>query len=109
MLMAMEMILGITLFRHDSRQGPPSSHRLPLIAGAGSFTTLLALRAEFALFNIIAASLPTYSSFSSSSTTPIASNASSAQAASMYSKSFRHHTDGHGHPPVYVEHRHPAC
>lgn len=56
MLMAMEMILGITLFRHDSPAGASIVPiAFPLIAGAGSFTTLLALRAEFALFNIIAA------------------------------------------------------
>lgn len=58
MLMAMEMILGITLFRHDSPAGASIVPiAFPLIAGAGSFTTLLALRAEFALFNIIAALL----------------------------------------------------
>lgn len=58
MLMALEMILGITLFRHDSPAGASIVPiAFPLIAGAGSFTTLLALRAEFALFNIIAALL----------------------------------------------------
>ncbi|NCT09622.1 MAG: MarC family protein [Flavobacteriia bacterium] len=56
---ALEMILGITLYKDDS-----SSQNLtatvfplafPLIAGPGSLTTLLSLRAEFELENIIVA------------------------------------------------------
>src|SRR5690554_5345965 len=57
-IMAIEMILGVQIFKHDSPAGASIVPiAFPLIAGAGSFTTLLALRAEFALFNIIAALL----------------------------------------------------
>jgi multiple antibiotic resistance protein len=55
-LMAVEMILGIDIFKHDSPAGASIVPiAFPLIAGAGSFTTLLAFRAEFALINIITA------------------------------------------------------
>ena len=53
--MAMEMILGITLFE----QSPESMKTativpvaFPLIAGAGSMTSIISLRAEFAAVNI---------------------------------------------------------
>ena len=54
-LMALEMILDIEIFKN---QGPIKEATLvpvvfPLIAGAGSFTTLLSLRAEFAQVNIL--------------------------------------------------------
>jgi multiple antibiotic resistance protein len=50
------MILGVEIFRHDSPSGASIVPiAFPLIAGAGSFTTLLALRAEFELINIIIA------------------------------------------------------
>ncbi|MGQ1946381.1 MarC family protein [Geofilum sp. OHC36d9] len=53
-IMAIEMILGIELFKHDSPAGASIVPiAFPLVAGAGSFTTLLTLRAEFALINII--------------------------------------------------------
>ncbi len=56
MLIALEMILGVQIFKHDSPAGASIVPvAFPLIAGAGSFTTLLALRAEFALINIIIA------------------------------------------------------
>lgn len=56
-LMALEMILDITIFKN---QGPIKEATLvpvvfPLIAGAGSFTTLLSLKAEFYSVNIITA------------------------------------------------------
>lgn len=56
-LMALEMLLDIEIFRN---QGPIKEATLvplvfPLVAGAGSFTTLLSLRAEYASFNIIIA------------------------------------------------------
>lgn len=55
-LIAIEMILGVTIFRHDSPSGASLVPiAFPLIAGAGSFTTLLALRAEYATINIILA------------------------------------------------------
>ena len=56
-VMAMEMILGVELFRND---GPSNTATIiplvfPLIAGAGTFTTLLSLRAEYNVLNIILA------------------------------------------------------
>lgn len=54
--MAIEMILGITLYRDDQ---PESASivpiAFPLIAGAGTVTTLLSLRAEYYVENIIVA------------------------------------------------------
>ena len=56
--MAIEMILGVQIFKHDSPAGASIVPiAFPLIAGAGSFTTLLTLRAEFALVNILIALL----------------------------------------------------
>lgn len=55
-VMAFEMIFGIHIFKHDSPAGASIVPiAFPLIAGAGTFTTLLALRAEFAVINIIIA------------------------------------------------------
>ena len=56
-LLSLEMILDIEIFKN---QGPIKEATLvplvfPLLAGAGSFTTLLALRAEYASVNIIVA------------------------------------------------------
>ncbi len=57
-IMAVEMILGVEIFKHDSPAGASIIPiAFPLIAGAGSFTTLLTLRAEFALINILIALL----------------------------------------------------
>lgn len=57
-IMAVEMILGVEIFKHDSPAGASIVPvAFPLIAGAGSFTTLLTLRAEFALINILIALL----------------------------------------------------
>lgn len=58
-LMALEMILDVEIFKN---QGPIKEATLvplvfPLLAGAGSFTTLLALRAEYASVNILLALL----------------------------------------------------
>ena len=54
--LALEMILGIQLYKEES-PGTASIVPIafPLIAGAGTLTSLLALRAEFALANIIVA------------------------------------------------------
>ena len=55
---AMEMILGITLYKEDEDSAMTASIfplAFPLIAGPGSLTTLLSLRAEFSLENIIIA------------------------------------------------------
>ncbi|MGC6479186.1 MAG: MarC family protein [Flavobacteriaceae bacterium] len=54
--LALEMILGITLYQDEA----PSTASIvplafPIIAGAGTLTTVLSLRAEFAVQNIIVA------------------------------------------------------
>ena len=56
-LFALEMILDIEIFRQKGPSGTSSIVPLafPLIAGPGSFTTLLSLRAEYAMENIIIA------------------------------------------------------
>lgn len=56
-LLALEMILDVEIFKN---QGPIKEATLvplvfPLLAGAGSFTTLLSLRAEYSALNIIIA------------------------------------------------------
>lgn len=56
LIMAFEMILGVEIFKHDSPSGASIVPiAFPLIAGAGSFTTLLSLRAEFDTINIVIA------------------------------------------------------
>lgn len=55
---ALEMILGITLYKDDESASLTTSVfplAFPLIAGPGSLTTLLSLRAEFRTENIIIA------------------------------------------------------
>lgn len=55
---ALEMILGITLYKQEENNAMTASVfplAFPLIAGPGSLTTLLSLRAEFHLENIIIA------------------------------------------------------
>lgn len=56
--LAIEMILGITLYKDDA---PESASivpiAFPLIAGAGTMTSILSLRAEFQVENIIVAIL----------------------------------------------------
>ncbi len=57
---ALEMILGITLYKDEETSTMTASVfplAFPLIAGPGSLTTLLSLRAEFNLENIIIAVL----------------------------------------------------
>lgn len=57
LVMAIEMILGVELMKNDGPQGSATIVPLifPLIAGAGALTTLLSLRAEFNIVNIIVA------------------------------------------------------
>nr|WP_299071158.1 MarC family protein [uncultured Allomuricauda sp.] len=54
--LALEMVLGITLFKDDQ---PESASvvpiAFPLIAGAGTLTSILALRAEYHVENIVVA------------------------------------------------------
>lgn len=55
---ALEMILGITLYKEEDTNPMTASIfplAFPLIAGPGSLTTLLSLRAEFDIENIIIA------------------------------------------------------
>jgi len=55
-LLGMEMVLGIELFKHDSDGGGSIVPiAFPLIAGAGSITTILSLRAEYHTINILIA------------------------------------------------------
>ena len=55
-LIAMEMILGIELFKQDSQgSGAVFPIAFPLIAGAGSITTILSLKAEYETINIFIA------------------------------------------------------
>ena len=58
-VLACEMIFGIEIFKND---GPPGSATIvplvfPLIAGAGTLTTLISLRAEYQTTNIMLAVL----------------------------------------------------
>lgn len=57
LIISIEMIFGIEVFKNDA---PGGSRTLvpvvfPLIAGPGTFTTLLSMRAEYATINIISA------------------------------------------------------
>jgi len=55
---ALEMILGISIYKQDETTSMTASVfplAFPLIAGPGSLTTLLSLRAEFKIENIIVA------------------------------------------------------
>jgi multiple antibiotic resistance protein len=56
--LALEMILGIRLYRdEEANSASIVPIAFPLIAGAGTMTTLLSLRAEFQSINIIIAIL----------------------------------------------------
>lgn len=56
--LALEMILGITLYKDDAPETASIVPlAFPLIAGAGTMTSLLSLRAEFEVQNIIVAIL----------------------------------------------------
>lgn len=54
--LGLEMLLNIEIFKHDpniQRSSPVVPLAFPLIAGAGSMTTLVSLNAEFSKINII--------------------------------------------------------
>ena len=56
--LAIEMILGVTLFRDDEPETASIVPiAFPLIAGAGTMTSILALRAEYEVQNIVIAIL----------------------------------------------------
>lgn len=57
LVLAIEMIMGVELMKNDGPEGSATIVPLifPLIAGAGTLTTLLSLRAEFRVENIIVA------------------------------------------------------
>ncbi|WP_010134007.1 MarC family protein [Ochrovirga pacifica] len=56
LFLAMEMILGVTIFKEEITETTSIVPlAFPLIAGAGTMTTLISLRAEYQLENIIVA------------------------------------------------------
>ena len=56
LLMGLEMVLGVQFFKHEAGGGGAIVPiAFPLIAGAGSITTLLSLRAEYEFINILIA------------------------------------------------------
>lgn len=59
LIISIEMILGVEIFKNDNPDGDGSSTLVPvvfpLIAGPGTFTTLISMRAEFHIINIIIA------------------------------------------------------
>ncbi len=55
-LLSMEMVLGVELFKqHDTKGSSIVPIAFPLIAGAGSLTTLISLKAQYATENIVVA------------------------------------------------------
>jgi len=57
-LIGMEMVLGIEIFRYHSKgDGSIVPIAFPLIAGAGSITTILSIKAEYQTINIFIALL----------------------------------------------------
>lgn len=55
-LLGLEMVLGVELFKNDSPEGASIVPvAFPLIAGAGSITSLLSLKAEYSDINIFIA------------------------------------------------------
>ena len=58
LFLALELVLGIELFKHEDTPKKVASIvplAFPIIAGAGTMTTLLSLRAEFAAIDIVIA------------------------------------------------------
>ncbi|NNC83500.1 MAG: MarC family protein [Flavobacteriales bacterium] len=61
LVLALEMILGVEIFKHEPDLSPDIASivplAFPLIAGAGTMTTLISLRAEYEMVNILIAIL----------------------------------------------------
>ncbi len=57
LIISIEMIFGVEIFKNDSPSGSSTLVPVvfPLIAGPGSFTTLLSMRAEYQTINIVLA------------------------------------------------------
>jgi len=59
LFLALEMILGVELFKHDEDISPDIASivpiAFPIIAGAGTMTTLISLRAEYNPWSIVVA------------------------------------------------------
>ncbi|HOV71780.1 MAG TPA: MarC family protein [Dysgonamonadaceae bacterium] len=59
LIISIEMIFGVEIFKNDNPDGDGSSTLVPvvfpLIAGPGTFTTLISMRAEYHIINIIIA------------------------------------------------------
>lgn len=59
LILSVEMIFGVEIFKNDNNSSDNSSTLFPvvfpLLAGPGSFTTLLSMRAEYHTMNIILA------------------------------------------------------
>lgn len=58
LILSIEMIFGVEIFKNDNPNGNSSTLFpvvFPLIAGPGSFTTLLSMRAEYSTINLIIA------------------------------------------------------
>ncbi len=54
LLIGIEMVLGIELFKHESAGGGSVVPiAFPLLAGAGSITTIISLKADYATINIL--------------------------------------------------------
>lgn len=56
-IISLEMIFGVEIFKNDSPKGSSTLVPIvfPLIAGPGTFTSLLSMRADFHVYNIIIA------------------------------------------------------
>ncbi len=54
-VMAVEMVIGVDIFRYDGPAGAATMVPIvfPLIAGAGSFTTLISLQSLYGLINVL--------------------------------------------------------
>ncbi len=58
LILSIEMIFGVEIFKNDNPDGNSSTLFpvvFPLIAGPGTFTTLLSMRAEYSTINLIIA------------------------------------------------------